>query len=281
MNFKQILIPTDFNEAATHALPFAKMVAEKLDATIRLVHVRFSLATAEPKKNAPDQDHFAPAGEHAADAGLPHRAVPVTTLLDSKVPVQFDFKQGLPGPELIKMTVDEQIDLMIIGSKGDYDVIDKWIGTVSTDVAIEGKCPVIVVPLKAPVKPIRQILYATDEAGINFETLSVVMEFARKMESAVHFIHIRKGKKTDSSGLKADYLDFITDASFQDIPFEINTIEADNITEGLDKYAKRRKMDMLVLVTRKKSGMEAFFHASITRKSLFYPWKIPVMVLHG
>lgn len=282
MDFKNILIPTDFNEAATHVLPFGKMIAEKLQAGIRLVNVRFSLAGPESVRNmAPDSKLTSPSAARKQEESTAVRETSETTLINSTVSVNFDYKQGLPSQELIKMTSREDIGLVIIGSHGDYDIIDKWIGTVSTDVAMEGRCPVILVPLKAKIKPISHILFATDEAGITRETLDFIMDFAGKVGADVHFIHIRQFNDSTKKGLTEDYAELISGTKFENIPFEINTIRADSITLGLEKYIQRSKMDMLVLVTRKRAGIEHFFHSSFTHKSLFHPWKVPVMVLHA
>lgn len=277
MEFRNVLIPTDFNEAATHVLPFGKMVAERLGANIRLVHVRFSLADTSRADNTPVKDSPAKDMEVATTG----RKEAVTTLLDSNVAVNFDFKQGLPAKELVKMSAQDDIDLMIIGSQGDYDVIDKWIGTVSTDVAMEGKCPVILVPLKSDIKPIRQILYATDEEGVNYSSLAYVMEFARKMDAVVHFIHIRKKETLSKKELTSAYLDLILGTEFENIPFEINTIVSDSITQGLEEYIQKKHMDLLIFVTRQRAGIDAILHTSFTHKSLFYPWSVPIMVLHA
>ena len=54
--------------------------------------------------------------------------------------------EGNPARKIVQMTKDENVSLIVLGTRGPSDVKDLLLGDVSTEVLRYARCPVFLVP---------------------------------------------------------------------------------------------------------------------------------------
>lgn len=143
-SFRQILLPVDFSELSDHAAPFACTLAETCGATVHVLHVNAPAAPDAgagvamlPFKGTELQRALAEfADKHFTGLAAP----PITHLA-----------MGRPVAVITEYARETKIDLVVIGTHARGVVNRIFKGSVSKSVMEHAPCPVLMVPLAAPV----------------------------------------------------------------------------------------------------------------------------------
>ncbi|MBN1380461.1 MAG: universal stress protein [Deltaproteobacteria bacterium] len=140
---KRILVPTDFSESAEKALDYALMLAHEFDAELYLLHI------------ISDIDH------HAIDYSLTESMVKQyreTSFNNSKEKMGNEIKKrpetkdmkviteiriGHPYQEILNVTEQKKIDLIVISTHGRSAFIHQIMGSVAERVLRGAKCPIL------------------------------------------------------------------------------------------------------------------------------------------
>jgi len=142
--FSRILIAVDGSPFAERALEHAVDLSKKYGSKLLIAHVvlrRFYAVTpseagvlattvfvkemeSEGKKIIDKSDEF------AREAGVPHECKLV---------------QGVPADEIVRLAQSENVDLIVLGSRGLTEVRAFLLGSVSDKVIHHSKCPVLIV----------------------------------------------------------------------------------------------------------------------------------------
>jgi nucleotide-binding universal stress UspA family protein len=153
LTFKNILVPTDFGEAAGAALTYGRALAGHFDATLHVLHVvdntALKLFGAETYANiAPGLLHDV---EEAARKQLDN------LLIDGDVNSP-TVKRGVltsssPASAIVDYAEDKEIDLIVMGTHGRGAVAHLIMGSVAERVARVAPCPVLTVRHSEVVRP--------------------------------------------------------------------------------------------------------------------------------
>lgn len=149
---KKILVALDGSEPAGRALDLALDMAEKYSADILLLSVvqpvimppvRYSPATA-PSFPTPA------AGSHSRNLKDYHKRVLAEALTKAKkakrkLKVSTKLAEGRPSDKIIETAKEEEIDIIVMGSRGLGGIKQFFLGSVSDRVADEAPCPVLII----------------------------------------------------------------------------------------------------------------------------------------
>ena len=140
---KNILVPIDFSENADKALRAAKEIASKTGANLTILHA------------------YQP---YVADISIPvtESSLPIYEEMENAYKSQFDEyvdSAVLEGYEavgvwetdgihsaILRQAKEIDADLIVVGRTGKGGFVDKLIGSSATDIALDSKCPVLVIP---------------------------------------------------------------------------------------------------------------------------------------
>lgn len=145
IRIKQVLHPTDFSNASSHALKYAMALCEQFDAELHLLHVvadyppllltavgdvppTMLQEQAEYQQFIADQLALAiPSGWSRAD-----RVVRVT-------------REGPPFVEIIDYARSTEMDVIVLGTHGRSALMQMLLGSVAERVVRKAPCPVLTV----------------------------------------------------------------------------------------------------------------------------------------
>lgn len=138
IELRHILVPTDFNEPANHALDLALSLAEKLDGEVTLLHVQFI-----PQANY-DLEALWPSEEAAASA---QRAIDAAVVQAKKryARCQGALRTGSPAEQIVATARQRGADLIVMGTHGRQGMMHALLGSVAERVLRTSPVPVLTV----------------------------------------------------------------------------------------------------------------------------------------
>ena len=192
IKLSRVVFATDFSEESSHALEYVLALHRNYAATIFITHVMDSLSfqfgdesVAAQKRAEMRNDAHVKLGELRARWGLQGPDYSATVL------------EGEVQSAIEKFVEKEDIDLIVLGSRGSVGLDRFFLGSVSEEIFRTVHCPVMTIGPEASqtVNTIdfENILFATDFSTHSKTALPYLMFFLSENPSArvtlAHFIH--------------------------------------------------------------------------------------------
>jgi nucleotide-binding universal stress UspA family protein len=193
---KNILFATDFSAAADAALPFAIQMARRYGASVHGVHVRpFELYGGVPPASWPVL------AEEAEKAAKENTRRLEEELRD--VPHNVVVGQGDIWEVLAAVIQENDIDLIVIGTRGRTGIEKMVLGSVAEEIFRRASCPVMTVGPHASRDAERavkmgEILYPTDFTAESLAAAPYAVSLAQENQAHLTLLHVcEKGKAGD------------------------------------------------------------------------------------
>ena len=277
---KKILVPTDFSSTAHDAYQFALQMANQLGLAVEVLHVYSGVLQ-------PGQKFVLQAGMDREESLESHLKEfisyypddfdsPIAT--DIKVETNIVFAVNVVN-KIVRLSKADDIEMIIMGTKGEHAVINQLIGSTSTAVAQRAKCPVLLIPKDTKLTPFRNILFASNYESRDEEALDQIKSMAEFYSAAVHFVHVANNDETYNENSKKAIFDKMFEGKNPPFAFHMSTVESKSVGRGLTEYALKNDIDLLVLVNRNRDFISNIMQRSITQRMGLYT-KLPIMVYH-
>jgi len=280
--FKNILVPLDGSRLSEAALPPAAFLAEKLKASVMLLHVI--------EQDAPSEVH----NEHhlidsvKADAYLKEVAqkafapqVKVGTHVHT-APVS-DVARSI----VEHATAEFHPDLIVTCTHGKGGMRDVLFGSIAQQVVARGHTPLLLVkPVSADFK-LDRILLPLDPDSEHDESFSVAESLAEVLHSELRLLSViptyatLAGKHVMTSSLlpasTTEFLNLRQEAALVHLQEHVEKLKSRGIASTAEvargdpaslivKLAKENGIDLIILSTHRKAGMDAFWALSVAPK---------------
>lgn len=260
---KRILFPTDFSEAATNAFVHALEFAKSIDGELVLLHA-FELPIYDnqyfPENYMLIYESIELAQfEHFKDELPKLRAIAEERNL-GEIKMTHRLMDGGLMFAVEKAIKEDHIDYVIMGTEGATGWIDTLLGTNATAVISETTIPVFSVPIKAPFKTIKNIAFTTRFRPKDKKALKKVLKLAKKLDAKIKCLYI----KTDSSDVTKETIKE-WENEFLNEPVEFSVVLNEDVKESILDFILFKKVDILVMLTYKRSFFENLFHHSLTK----------------
>lgn len=145
---KTILFPTDFSDNAIHSSQYAAMLAKRFDAKLVLLNVySVILPVVSESPMIFDKDDIVVRRQNDAEQSLQvftNRLIEQAILPAEQIVQLVEY--GLATDVIADTANKMNADLIVMGTHGASNVIDRWFGTNSEKVVESSKCPVWVIP---------------------------------------------------------------------------------------------------------------------------------------
>lgn len=268
MNINKILFPTDFSSASENAFRYALKMAKDLDAKLEVINI-YRVPTGSVDYAAVGMyDQMLQTAKESSTKRLMYLTQEYAKGKDIKTTAVY----GLFNVEEIVEYADEHdFDLIILGTKGERNSLEKFIGSVTTGIMMNADCPVLAVPMNAEYKGIESVAFATEMID-DSETVLKANEFANILGAEFHIVHAKHRELT--SELAGG------DTELTEYPFgftDFTMVEGRTIEEAMDAYIDEKNVDVLVMYIPKRKLWERIFHTSFTKKMTFHT-KTPLLV---
>ncbi|KAA9357543.1 universal stress protein [Larkinella humicola] len=283
---KHILVPTDFTGTSNLALAWAKFIAkhyinEGHETTLVLAHVTQPII---PDTTLPTGEVGAGilAAQEMEDVGELNLQELAEQLEREGFSTRIENRFGSIDDEIVEVADELQPDLIVMGRSHVDSFFDWLAGSSAADVAMTAHCPVLVVPTlehgeNQPVR-LENIVYATQLEFDENHILRPVVQLARTFQSKLRLVKIKALNQPDVYDDR-QFLDQI-EAEFGRERFVEDTVDANNVKEGLTKYNKTHQVDLLIMATRERDFLSKLLNPSLTKRMVLSS-DIPVLVYHA
>lgn len=262
---KTILIPTDFSEEATNALDVAHALAEKSNASLKLLHII----------EAPGAGHFNTMGEITTIDPMDN--IYIVEMMENmkkrmlkvvqspkfqNIEIDHEVTVGNPFNSIAKDIADLDVDLVVMGSKGSSGLEETLIGSNTEKVVRRSKCPVLTVKSKIDINTTKNIVFASDFKDTEANVINALKKFQKLFDAKIHLLKVNTPNNFSSDRETVPRMEeFAQKYKLENATFNIynDAVEED----GIIYFADYINADVIALATHGRSGFMHLLSGSI------------------
>lgn len=272
---KKIIACTDFSENAKAAVNYAFALAQHYNAALVLLH---SYLVPVPVSEVPPSTEMFEQAQQTAEKYI-HKLqeelqlkntahLPITTYIEN---------------ENLLLCLEEYCkknnpDLIVIGIRGQRDIVDVLVGSNTMKVINHLTYPLLVVPACAKFNPLKKIGFACDfEKVVETTPVDLLKKLVTDFNAELFVLNVDYKNKhfkpeTPEESMLLDHLLFKLKPRYQ-------FLEGKDMSSTLDEFAQKNKLDLLVTIPKSHSFLERFLKGTHTRQ-LIYHTHIPLLCVH-
>ncbi|MBP9190927.1 MAG: universal stress protein [Ignavibacteria bacterium] len=278
---KNILFPTDFSPNADNALNYAVEIARKIKGNLILFHA-YSVQLIDP--NMPAEIYLSAYQEEEKSAKenletLSKRLIESNKGDDGSSLFNIDtiVSQGLVVDEVLALSDEFKIDMIIMGTHGASGITEFILGSNTASVIEKASIPVLAIPHNIDYSNINNIVYAYDDIMSGLPKFNRLLDFAKIYDSEITLLHIIESGKDTTELNKKEFEKIKGAVNYGKIRLEL--VKEENILEGINDYVNSNNVDILAMTIKKRSLFDKIFSRSLTKK-MAYHTKVPLLALH-
>ncbi|MEZ7499785.1 universal stress protein [Flavobacterium sp. Arc3] len=261
---KRILFPTDFSDAATnaflHALEFAKIVQGELV----LLHT-FDLPVFDnqffPENYMVIYESVELSQFEMFKEEIPKlRAIAEQHNLD-KIRMTHRLMDGNLIYNINKSIKDDKIDYVVMGTDGASGWSEFFSGTNTGNVLGDVDVPMLCIPVDAKFKKTKTIGFTTRFRTKDKKALKNTLKLAKLANAVVKCLYVKTSKSDVDKEIVKKW-----EQDFENEPIEFFIINSDEVKETILDFILYQEIDILTMVTYKRSFFKDLFHSSLTKK---------------
>lgn len=279
---KKILCPVDFSSDSLNALEFAARLAEQHQSRLTLIHVFTESEFGEALSKGLLSSHYKQADidnlTGAAENVLSNLADEVNQLSKKKglVNCDYHFTYGPLQQQLTHYARDNNYDLIVMGTTGVTDVMERYIGSNTMQTISRAHCPVLCIPGNAEYHDINKIVYASDYQMEDSNILSQLLSFVTPTDAEINILHVAQRKNDIEEAMYNDYVEQTkTYLDYKKLKFSIAYHE--DPAHGIDHFVIGENADMLALFYQRKNFFQKLLDDSTT-KDITYFATYPILI---
>jgi nucleotide-binding universal stress UspA family protein len=274
---KKILFPTDFSEAANnafvHALEFAKIVNGELI----LLHT-FEIPVYDSQFFPENYASIYSSIELAKFEMFKDEIPKLRTIAMERKLEDIVIKHRLMDGDLLynlkNAVKEDEIDFVIMGTTGASDWTKFFLGSNTSSVISGVDVPVFCVPIDAKFRKIKTIGFTTRYREKDKKELKKVLKIAKKTDAKVKSLYV----KTSNSDVSAETVKE-WEREFANDNVEFLVLPSDEVKETILDFVLYKDIDVLAMITHKRSFFESIFDSSFTKK-MSKEASVPVLIMH-
>lgn len=272
---KTIVVPTDFSSTATNAMEYAVDLAKETGSSILLFHayqvpvsmtdVPIVLISVEDlQKNAEFKINEIKKSLETASSGA--------------VKIYAEAKLGDTVDELAELCNKVKPFAVVMGTKGDTGIERVLFGSTTLKAVKHLNWPVIVVPPGAKYNGIKRIGFACDFKEVVHSTPSgLIKDFVKEFKAELHVLNVDYKNAHFSPDTPEESV--LLHTMLEELSPKYDFIEDDNIEAGIENFAKKNNLDLVITIPKKHKLLEGLFKKSHT-KDLIIHSQVPIMCVH-
>ncbi len=274
---KRILVPVDFSEESRQAFLYAMDLSREFGARITLFHAAHLLEVDSPFVQMATEAQI----EKSIELRLSEWGRHVISHSASGLEFpEIRVKYGTATDSIVAEAASHSYDLIIMGTQGAHGIEDGILGTVSSHVIRRTDIPVMVIPVGRSFKPINSILYATNFAENDLQSIYLVTRYFKIFRPSITILHVQQ---QGALLLDRQRMDEFVGQVKKNIPYATMNFlsqEGESVGEVIQEIATSGEYDLLCLSIRRLNPFDRVTTRSETKKVVKDP-RLPVLVLHA
>ncbi|GEO04715.1 universal stress protein UspA [Adhaeribacter aerolatus] len=270
---KKILVPTDFSENAVTAANYAACLAKESGACLILLHTETNQVAIAESTLVMDPD---PTTISGCKLKLEEQAQQIQAEYLLNQPIETLYRTGSLSLVLNQEIKNNQVDLVVMGTRGTTNFLGKLIGTNTAAFIKTAVCPVLVIPPKTAYGQIKRIGYAADFQSDERFFLHQLFQISEPLQAEVYVVNIKSERQLKT--VTDDQVLYYIQKEFPESNLHINQIRENDVVKGLQLFAEQNDIQILAIAMQDRNFLEDFFHKSVSRQ-LALEAQVPVLAL--
>ena len=272
-----MLICTDFSESAQHAAQYGCILARQYGLRhITLLHAYQTYIPALAMPVTPYEATITTTLEDDAIAQLKKTEQQLIQVAGPDISISTRAEDISLDESINKIIREENSDIVIMGISGRSGLEKIFIGSDTLNIFQHSHIPVLAVPAKILIEPVKSVLVACDLKNIN-ETIpvNVLIEVLELFKVPVTVLNVdHHEQRSPDTPLEIFRLHEVFDKYKPRYAFTTNK----DIPAGILDYAESNLISLIIVIPKNYNFFGKLFHKSTT-KELFYHSSIPVLSL--
>lgn len=277
---KNILLPTDFSEISWNAIKYAMNLFKEEPCNFYVFNsFRLPAYTTDDFMVTSTNESLESTLYTVANENLDKI---LNKIHEFKKNPKHTFRKVIDYNFFIDAVLDavkkNDIDLIVMGTKGATGAKEIFIGTNAGDVINKVKIPVLVIPENTNFKPPKEIAFPTDHMVFyKRKALKTLVKIAKLYDSTVRVVHV----KMHSNELNAEQLankNFVFEC-LEGLNHSYHTLHNLMLEDAINCFTQSRDIDMIAMVPKNMNFFEKLFFKPKVEEISFHT-NIPLLVLH-
>jgi nucleotide-binding universal stress UspA family protein len=278
---KTILVPTDFSPNAKVALEYAAGLAKKTNASLILMHSSELYEEKFVNHNSSIKEQNSLVVEEMFSK-LNELSASVQTNYEVGIDVVL-YKDQYITASILQAAGDKKADLIIMGTYGASGLRRTLLGSKAAAVINQSKLPVLTIPPTYKWTELKNIVLAVEDEFENVDIVRPLFDLAEIVNTQVTVV-VFSEEDADAFELitHTKSIDFIKqkfNRNFKKVNTEAIHLVGHSFHNSVQQFISEKKIDMLAMITHKRSFLQNIFDSSMTQKMSYYS-SIPLLSLH-
>jgi nucleotide-binding universal stress UspA family protein len=261
---KRILYPTDFSAMSVLGYQYCLSLARQLNARVDVLHVyRIDFGVPVTDAIAYKMIEGRKENAHLKLGKFVHLQKIKENDLTEGLDIHAHAAVGMPEDAIVAFSKNNKIDLIVMSTHGEHNLIETFFGSVTTEVAKTSSCPVLIVPEQVTYRKITEIAYATDLSLENINKAAMPLSLAGLLQANLHYVHVYSDKKAEIGEV-----DELLAANTFDIAVLFHELKGKTVQEGVKLFLKEKNIDLLMAYSPPKNFFERLLRLSTTKHLL-------------
>ncbi|MFM2117242.1 MAG: hypothetical protein RL316_432 [Bacteroidota bacterium] len=273
---KTIIVPTDFSPTATNAMHYAIQMAKQIKANLVLVHVyQVPVSYTDAPIVLVSVDEL----RKAAGARMQTLKEEVEHLVHKEQKVYTETILGNVVDELENVCKKIKPFAVVMGTKGATGLEQVLFGSNTLMAIRHLSWPVICVPPgKKYGTGIKKIGFACDYEKVVASTPTpFIKDLVKTFGAELHVLNINQDGKERSEEIPEQSI--LLQTLLGDLKPEFHFIQHKDIEDGINDFAIRNELDLVITIPKKHSVVERIFKGT-SSKQLIYHSNVPIACVH-
>lgn len=272
---KTIIVPTDFSAISNNAIDYAIGLARQTGSSLLLFHgyqvpvsmtdVPIVLVSVEElQKNA--------------ETKMAEVKKSIETEVGGSIKIYGETKLGDTVDELEELCNHIKPFAVVMGTKGATGLERVFFGSTTLTTIKHLSWPVIVVPPDKRYSAIKKIGFACDfKEVVETTPARFIREFVKEFNAEIHVLNV--DYKNAHFRPDTPEQSVLLHTMLEDLNPKYDFIEDENIEAGIEKFAEKNSLDLIITIPKKHKLLEGLFKKSHTKDLLFHS-HLPIMCVH-
>ena len=257
----KILVPVDFFETSFAAFRYAASLANVVDGEIILLHIINGMMNTD-ETFAHDPRGKIQQISNARLKSFVKKFPKIKGVVIEDVKITKIAIFGIPGIAVSDYAEENDIDLIVMGTRDKHGIFDRLLGSVSITTIKEAKCPVILIHESTKWRKPKKILFTLDKDSDLEAPLEQFVKFNKKLNAHTDFLHIDIKSKDNIKEQKEKIISRLFENDKVSFSFEVKRLTGNSLKSSLSNYCMFESIDLITMVHRKKGALERIFSKS-------------------
>lgn len=275
---KRILVPVDFSPTSKKAFRLAVDIASRSGGSIMLYH----LYTPAKKYTAGTYSDARTVNQQLERDGLKRLQRLAKKVLpdQSNVPVSTIIGRTPVVNNILGFAEHNLVDMIVMGTQGASGLKKVIIGSVAAKIIKKSEIPVLLVPEKFELAPIKKIVFATGFQTADRTAFHFIFSFAGFYDALVTFVNLAGANAQDKQDRQKslENYGFVLQREFNDSRMQFQQLITTSVEGTMENLHTEIPYDLLVMARRKRGFPDRIFHKSFTKKMAYITTK-PLLIV--